>query len=299
MFFTPFRQFQWTVPVNTAEIKVGEDFDCKVTGIVNFGTPASNDYYTDPRHYTRSLDLDACDEDARRAVDARRAKFEPTFGQFTFTPDDTDGGKDFQFAFKIDATQSRAGIERTAMIVQVHPRGAVTYVRQDPPVIRISTFQGTGSPTNLVVTDREAFTRGPDGSPLRISWDPPPARIVAGSSFTIDLRADAGTNPAETSASITAPPRLMAEVGQFPGEFDPLTAFVGYEFIRNCNSPFGSSCYRRVTRPGGKTTTLPPDASEAVDFRGVTIEFRAFRSFGPFNPGEIRATLEWNYLPGG
>lgn len=295
--FTPFRQFQWTVPVNTAEIKVGETFECLVYGVVNFGTPVSNDYYSDPKYYSRSLDLDQCDEDARAAWVAERASFEPTFGGLTFTPAAEDAGKDFKFAFVIDASQSRAGVERTEMIVQVTGRPAVTYVRQDPPVIRVETFQGTGSPTNLVVTDRQAYTRGPDGSALRLFWEAPPAHVAAGSTFHVTLQADAGSNPAEQVSSLTAPPRLLGDIEAFPGEFDPLVAFAGYEFSGNCNSPFGSSCYRLVTRPVSKSITVPAEAHDAIDFRGVTLEFRMFRSFGPFNPGEIRGRLEWVYLP--
>jgi len=295
--FTPFRQFQWTVPVNTAEIKVGETFDCKVIGVVNRGTPVSNDYYNDTQYYSRSIDRDGCDEDALAALDAGRAKFEPVFGQFSFTPTPADGDKDFKFAFIIDATRSGAGMERTAMIVKVEKRPSVTYIRQDPPVIRVSTFQGSGSSTNLVVTDREAYTRGPNGTALKLFWEPPPAEIAAGSTFTFTVQPDGGTNPAEQVSSVTAPPRLMADINQFPDEFGPLTAFAGYEFSRTCNSPFGSSCYLRITRPASQSITVLSDASEAADFRGIRLEFRMFRSFGPFNPGEVRGTLEWNYRP--
>ena len=295
--FTPFRQFQWTVPVNTTEIKVGESFDCKVIGVVNRGTPVSNAYYTDLQYYTRGIDRDGCDEDALAALDAKRAKFEPTFGLFTFTPVPADGDKDFKFAFIIDATRSGAGMERTAMIVKVEKRPTITYIRQDPPVIRVSTFQGSGSSTNLVVTDREAYTRGPNGTALKLFWEPPPAQVAAGSTFTLQLQSDGGTNPAEQISSITAPPRLMAEINEFPDEFSPRTAFAGYEFSRNCNSPFGSACYLLVTRPASQSITVPADASETADFRGIRLEFRMFRSFGPFNPGEVRGTLEWNYLP--
>ncbi|MCC7373739.1 MAG: IPT/TIG domain-containing protein [Verrucomicrobiales bacterium] len=294
--FTPFRQFQATLPVNTATIKVGETFDCKVAGVVNRGTPVSNDYYTDTKYYTRSLDVAACDDDAQTAVEQGRAKFEPIFGQFTFTPVAADAGKDFKFAFLIDATASSAGTERTAMIVQVEKTATKRWIRQDPPVIQVSTFQGSGSATNLTLTDQEACTRGPSGSPLRLFWEPPPAQVAAGSTFSMVMQSDGGSNPADQVTSSTAPPRLFGDFNQLPGEFDDQTAFAGYQLLPNCNV-IGSSCYRLVARPAQKSFTVPAEGAEDAEFRGIRLEFRVNRSFGPFNPGEIRGTLEWNYLP--
>lgn len=141
--FTPSRQFQWTRPVDTAEIEADEEFFCWIVGVVNQGTPISNDDYTQHELYTVAVDLAACNDNARAVLhtNVRRARFEPEpSGAFSFLPNASDAGKEFKFAFVVDATKSNAGIERTAMTIKVTAL-PTRYRRMDPGYV---PFGGPG-----------------------------------------------------------------------------------------------------------------------------------------------------------
>ncbi len=281
---SPLRQFLLTRPVSSVVIDAGETVDTTVRGVVNIGTLTS-DYRTEDSRYTRLLDLDACNQEGRDALAAGRAKFSEIFGLFTFTPIAADGGKDFKFAFVVDATQSGVGKERAFLTVTVN-KATTRFVRQDPPLIETFSVNGNLEKTNIQATATEVFTSGYNGGPrLRMTWDAPPQTVTANSTVTLQLHADAGANPAQVSVFGGAP--YLA--GQINDSVD-LTqnpAFAGYQFVK---PNFSQNIYNLVQRDLTKDVTFG-------DVPYVTLEFNVFRTSGAFTAGTVGARLTWNYVP--
>ncbi len=282
--FTPFRQFQWTRPVDTARIYADEEFHMGVIGVVNRGFPG-NDYYTDTQYYDRSFDPDNCNQDALDAIDAKRATFEPVFGLFSFKPIPSDAGKDFKFAFKIDATKSGAGTEQTAVVVEVE-KTAQMFRRKDPPFIQ--TFaSGNLNVTNLVIDPNglEASTDGADNtrSRFRLSWGPPPATLSDGATFGMPIAASVGDdNPTLKNFSFGGP-YIAADINE-SAMFSANPAFAGYEPTGNFSE------HKLVARPLNKVVTINGVPS-------VTVYLDVFRTAGPFTAGHITGSVTWGYEP--
>jgi hypothetical protein len=252
-----------------------------------------------PGTYNLRMSVDATTP-AGKVVRENRARFSdvpsPT-REFVFEPNDDDADLGYVFRFSLEESATATHLRTKAFLIYVRERAPTLYRRQDPPRISVNVFNGSASPTNLQVTATEATTTGPSGSRLRLFWDPPPATLVPGARFDVRINADPGTAPAIQYSSITSPPRLMADIEQFPDEFGINTAFVGYQRNSDCNAPTGQSCFSLLSRPATKSIEVLAGSREAADFRGVQIQFRMFKYLGPFNLVEICGSLDWDYLP--
>lgn len=218
--FTPFRQFQWTRPVDTVQVEVGDDFSANIVGLVDQGHVRAK-YYSDDQLYTRSLDIDSCSIEARDAITAKRANFEPVFGLFSFKPATNDAGKNLRFAFKIDATKSDAGIENAALTVKVNGSVGPHLTREQqtftgftggllsftpvgsdgqPPVLTVrgELASALTAPGARITATNASITITPNGGTpevLNISWPEPPATLETNATFNFPLTAQiSGSN---------------------------------------------------------------------------------------------------------
>ena len=218
--FTPFRQFQWTRPVDTVEVEVGDDFSANVVGLVDQGHVRAK-YYSDDQLYARTLDLDGCSIEARDAITDKRANFEPVFGLFSFKPTTNDAGKSLRFVFKIDATKSDAGIESAALTVKVNgslgphlTREQQTFTGFTGGLLSFTPVGFNGQPPVLTVRGEEAaaltapgaqitatnasITITPNGGApevVSMSWSEPPATLATNATFNFPITAQiSGSN---------------------------------------------------------------------------------------------------------
>ena len=277
---SPLRQFLFTTPLNQVEIRPGETFEMLARPIAKVpGLPG--DYYNSPDYC--DLSVEPYNDAALEAMG--RVKFDRKFGGFNLTSTEADSGKNLGFFFTFDARKVGLKSLKRAFFINVQPAQQL-FRRQDPPLIRRGFSSGNLNPTNLVISASglEASTEGKDEtkSRFKLSWDPPPATLAANATFSMDIRADAGTNnPAQTTFAFGGP--YIA--GEINGSANSTTsAFAGYERIQGTD-------YKLVVRSLQQQVTL--EGTVPV----VEVDLVVFRTAGAFTSGEVGATVTWAYTP--
>ena len=302
--FTPFRQFQWTRPVDTAEIEVGDSFDAHIVGVAYVRAPGNffKKYYSSDQYYTRALNLDGCNIEAREALAAKRATFEPVFGVLSFTPAKDDAGRNFRFAFTIDGSASDVGVEHTAITVKVKTaeglltRQAPTFTGEGwtpvgsegkPPVFTFTGWLAAGltapgaqvTPSNAVVT----VLSGGKTTILKFSWPEPPETLSTNGGFDFPITA-------EVSGDFTDLTLRAQATANYANSAGATARIVGKRATAGFARIPGSNDFK--PNPVSTTSTFP--ASGPTGAAGTPV-LRNFQIVIDGVLGLLQATVRWDY----